>query len=130
MRDRKRSTQSFNSFQDNDNRWTKKVPLKYHEEKGERREYVTFQVVITGEKIKESIEVQEEENNEQLLRTVRDLKNVVDTYDLFTELNETFVYEKSRRVLKGDTKDTWDELIQEKNSVRSELRYSPSRPSH
>ena len=57
MRDRKRSTQSFNSFQDNDNRWTKKVPLKYHEEKGERREYVTFQVVITGEKIKESIEV-------------------------------------------------------------------------
>ena len=38
----------------------------------------------------------------------------MDTYDLFTELNETSVYGKSRRVLKGDTKDTWDELIQEK----------------
>ena len=111
MRDSKRSTQSFSSFQDNDSRWTKKVPLKYHEEKGEKRETVTFQVTIAGEKIIESIEVYEEGNNEQLLRTVRDFKNFVDTYDLFTELNETSVYAKFRRVLKGDAKDTWDELI-------------------
>ena len=111
MRDLKRSTQSFGSFQDNDSRWTKKVPLKYHEERGDKRESVTFQVTIASEKIKENIEVYEEGNNEQLLRTVRDFKNFVDTYDLFTELNETSVYAKFRRVLKGDTKDTWDELI-------------------
>ena len=72
---------------------------------------MTFQVTIASEKIKENIEVYEEGNNEQLLRTVRDFKNFVDTYDLFTELNETSVYAKFRRVLKGDTKDTWDELI-------------------
>ena len=111
MRDSKKSTQSFRSFQDNNSRWTKKVPLKYHEEKGEKRETVTFQVTIAGEKIIESIEVYEEGNNEQLLRIVRDFKNFVDTYDLFTELNETSVYAKFRRVLKEDTKDTWDELI-------------------
>ena len=89
MRDRKRSTQSSGSFQDNDSRWIKKVPLKYHEEKGDKRESVTFQVTIATEKIKESIEVYEEERNEQLLRIVRDFKNFVDTYDLFTELKET-----------------------------------------
>ena len=111
MRDLKRSTQSFGSFQDNDSRWTKKVPLKYHEEKDDKRKRVIFQVTIASEKIKENIEVYEEGNNEQLLRTVRDFKNFVDTYDLFTELNETSVYAKFRRVLKGDTKDTWDELI-------------------
>ena len=111
MRDSKRSTQSSGSFQDNDSSWTKKVPLKYHEEKGEKRESVTFQVTIATEKIKESVEVYEEGNNEQLLRTVRDFKNFVDTYDLFAELKETSVYAKFRRVLKGDTKDSWDELI-------------------
>ena len=51
MRDSKRSTQSFRSFQDNNSRWTKKVPLKYHEEKGEKRETVTFQVTIAGERL-------------------------------------------------------------------------------
>ena len=111
MRDSKRSTQSSGSFQDNDSKWTKKVPLKYHEEKGEKRESVTFQVTIATEKIKESVEVYEEGNNEQLLRTVRDFKNFVDTHDLFAELKETSVYAKFRRVLKGDTKDSWDELI-------------------
>ena len=50
---------------------------------------MTFQVTIATEKIKESIEVYEEERNEQLLRTVRDFKKFVDTYDLFTELKET-----------------------------------------
>ena len=111
MRDLKRSTQSLGSFQDNDSRWTKKVPLKYHEERGDKRESVTFQVTIASEKIKENIEVYEEGNNEQLLRTVRDFKKFVGTYDLFTELNETSGYAKFRRVLKGDTKDTWNELI-------------------
>ena len=51
------------------------------------------------------------ENNEQLLRTVGHFKTFVNTYDLFTELNKTSVYAKFRRVLKRDTKDTWDELI-------------------
>ena len=51
-------------------------PLKYHEEKGEKRDTVTYQVVITGEKIRESVEVYEEGNNEQLLRTVRDFKTL------------------------------------------------------
>ena len=72
---------------------------------------MTFQVTIASEKIKENIEVYEEGNNKQLLRTVRDFKNFVDTYDLFTELNETSVYAKFYRVLKGYTKDKWDELI-------------------
>ena len=54
MRDRKRSTDSFSSFQDNDNRWTKKVPLEFHEEKGERTESVTFQVVIPGERLRKA----------------------------------------------------------------------------
>ena len=94
---------------------TKKIPLKYHEEKGEKRETMTFQVTITGENIKENIEVYEKGNNKQLLRTVRDFKNFVDTYDLFTELNEISVYAKFRRVLKGDTRDTWGELIHGEN---------------
>ena len=72
---------------------------------------MTFQVTIATEKIKESIEVYEEGNNEQLLRTVRDFKNFVHTYDLFAEIKETTVYAKFRRVLKRDTKDTLDELI-------------------
>ena len=46
-------------------------------------------------KIKESVEVYEDGNNEQLLQKVRDFKNFVDTYNLFTE----------------HTKDTWDKLI-------------------
>ena len=37
----------------------------------------------------------EDGNNEQLLQKVRDFKNFVDTYNLFTE----------------HTKDTWDKLI-------------------
>ena len=86
MRDRKRSTQNSGSFQDNDSRWTKKVPLKYHEEKGDKRESVILQVTIATEKIKESIEVYEEGNNEQLLWIVRDFKSFIDTYDLFIEL--------------------------------------------
>ena len=51
-------------------------PLKYHEEKDEKRETMTYQVVITGEKIRESVEVYEEGNNEQLLRTVREFKTL------------------------------------------------------
>lgn len=64
-----------------------------------------------GENIKESIELYDEGNNEQLLRIVRGFKIFVNTYDLSTERNEASVYGKFRRVLKEDTKNTWDELV-------------------
>ena len=64
-----------------------------------------------GGNIKESIELNDEGNNEQLLRIVKGFKIFVNTYDLSTERNEASVYGKFRRVLKEDTKDTWDELV-------------------
>ena len=66
---------------------------------------------IANEKIKVSVKFYEEVTAEKLLRTIRDIKKIVNTYDLFTELTAAEVYRNFQRVLKEDSRDTLDDMI-------------------
>lgn len=64
-----------------------------------------------GEVVKLEIPKFNNESDEYLLLTLREFNDMTVTYDLFTLLNGSKVYDRFRRCLSGDALDTWNGLI-------------------
>lgn len=63
------------------------------------------------ETIKERIPIFENGTAEVLLLKVRDFNALCKTYELWANLNVTNIYGKFRQCLKGDTIESWNEII-------------------
>ena len=69
-------------------------------------------------KVKLEFLVYEDQANMELLcKLVRSFRKTVDSYDLFTLLGETDVYNRFKQCLSGDSLDTWESIVVDEDKV-------------
>lgn len=54
---------------------------------------------------------EEQENQELLIKLIRQFHKAVENYDLFTLLGEVEVYDRFKQCLEGDALDTWEAIV-------------------
>ena len=78
--------------------------------------------LVNNEVVKLGIPKYNNESDELLLLTTRELNNMVVTYDLFNLLDPGKVYDWFRRSPRGDAMDTWNGLISGKTQNKTNFK--------
>ena len=78
--------------------------------------------LTNGEVVKLTIPKFNEENDEFLLLLIREFKDMIQAYGLFTLLNATKVFDRFCRCLSGDALDTWDSLVSGETKNETNLK--------
>ena len=92
----------------------KAVPIKYEPRKTKDPPTVELKYNMNTRVCKESLIVFEDGSPEECLKLVKEFKNVIETYNLWSGVAAeaaAIVYSDFRRCLKGHARDAWDDIV-------------------
>ena len=103
----------------------KKVPMRYQARNSKETRSVEFKYTIDGTVEKTSMNVYEDNNDEEFLKLMKEFQNYVSTYSIWEEENAArTIYRNFRRCLAGAARDLWDQInVVDDDEERDELTF-------